>query len=56
MTREATHPGETLREDLEALRTAGKLARQIEVPVNRVTQIVFLSTTAYPGSGTPRPI
>lgn len=41
MKREAVHPGETLREDLEALRmSAGELARQIEVPVKRITQIL----------------
>lgn len=41
MTREPIHPGETLREDLEALgMSAAELARRIEVPVNRVTQIL----------------
>ena len=40
MTREPIHPGETLREDLEALgMSAAELARRIEVPVNRITQI-----------------
>ena len=41
MKREPIHPGETLREDLEALgMSAAELARQIKVPVNRVTQIL----------------
>ena len=41
MTRPAIHPGETLREDLDALgMSAAELARRIEVPVNRVTQIL----------------
>ena len=41
MTREPIHPGETLRDDLEALgMSAAELARQIEVPVNRITQIL----------------
>lgn len=41
MKREPIHPGETLREDLEALgMSAAELARRIEVPVNRVTQIL----------------
>ena len=41
MTREPIHPGETLREDLEAMgMSAAELARRIEVPVNRVTQIL----------------
>ena len=41
MTREPIHPGETLRDDLEALgMSASELARRIEVPVNRVTQIL----------------
>ncbi len=35
------HPGETLREDLEALdMSAAKLARQLKVPVNRITEIL----------------
>ena len=39
--REPTHPGETLREDLSALSmSAAELARRIEVPVNRITQIL----------------
>lgn len=38
--RDPIHPGETLREDLAALgMSAAELARRIEVPVNRVTQI-----------------
>ena len=41
MTREPIHPGETLRDDLEALgMSAAELARRIEVPVNRITQIL----------------
>ena len=41
MTRDPTHPGETLREDLEALgMSAAELARRIEVPVNRITEIL----------------
>ena len=41
MTRDPTHPGETLRGDLEALgMSAAELARRIEVPVNRVTEIL----------------
>ena len=39
--REPIHPGETLREDLDALgMSAAELARRIEVPVNRITQIL----------------
>ena len=39
--REPIHPGETLREDLEALgMSAAELARRIEVPVNRITEIL----------------
>ncbi|MCY4593280.1 MAG: HigA family addiction module antitoxin [Bryobacterales bacterium] len=39
--RDPIHPGETLREDLDALgMSAAELARRIEVPVNRVTQIL----------------
>ena len=35
------HPGETLREDLEELgMSAAELARRIEVPVNRITEIL----------------
>ena len=38
---EPIHPGETLREDLDALgMSAAELARRIEVPVNRITQIL----------------
>lgn len=41
MTRPAIHPGETLREDLDALgMSAAELARRIDVPVNRITQIL----------------
>ena len=41
MTREPIHPGEMLRDDLEALdMSAAELARRIEVPVNRITQIL----------------
>ena len=39
--REPIHPGEMLREDLDALgMSAAELARRIEVPVNRITQIL----------------
>ena len=39
--RDPIHPGETLREDLDVLgMSAAELARRIEVPVNRVTQIL----------------
>jgi len=35
------HPGETLREDLDELgMSTAELARQIEVPVNRITEIL----------------
>ncbi|MXZ81544.1 MAG: HigA family addiction module antidote protein [Gammaproteobacteria bacterium] len=38
---EAIHPGETLREDLDALgMSAAELARRIHVPVNRITKIL----------------
>lgn len=41
MTREAIHPGETLRDDLEALgMSAAELAQWIEVPVDRIMQIL----------------
>jgi addiction module HigA family antidote len=41
MPRTPIHPGETLREDLEALgMSAAELARRIEVPVNRITEIL----------------
>ncbi len=39
--REPIHPGETLREDLEELgMSAAELARQIAVPVSRITEII----------------
>ncbi len=39
--REPIHPGETLREDLDALgMSAAELARRIQVPVNRITRIL----------------
>ncbi len=39
--REPVHPGETLREELDALdMSATELARRIEVPVNRITEIL----------------
>ncbi len=39
--REPIHPGETLREDLEALgMSAAELARRIDVPTNRITGIL----------------
>ena len=41
MGRDPIHPGETLREDLDALgMSAAELARRIEVPVNRITEIL----------------
>ena len=41
MTREPIHPGETLRDDLEALgMSAAELARRLEVRVNRIRQIL----------------
>ena len=39
--RDPIHPGETLREDLDAIgMSAAELARRIEVPVNRITEIL----------------
>lgn len=41
MARTPIHPGETLREDLDALgMSAAELSRQLQVPVNRITQIL----------------
>lgn len=41
MTRTPIHPGETLRDDLDALgMSAAELARQVKVPVNRITGIL----------------
>jgi antitoxin HigA-1 len=41
MARTPIHPGETLRDDLDALgMSAAELSRQIQVPVNRITQIL----------------
>jgi antitoxin HigA-1 len=41
VARTPIHPGETLRDDLEALgMSAAELSRQIAVPVNRITQIL----------------
>ena len=41
MMRDPIHPGGTLREDLDALgMSAAELARRIEVPVNRITEIL----------------
>lgn len=41
MARTPIHPGETLREDLDALgMSAAELARHMDVPVNRVTEIL----------------
>ena len=40
--RDPIHPGETLREDLDALgMSAAELARRIEVPVNCITEILI---------------
>ena len=41
MVRTPIHPGETLREDLDALgMSAAELSRQMRVPVNRITAIL----------------
>ena len=41
MTRPAIHPGEHLQEELEELSmSAAGLARQIDVPANRISQIL----------------
>ncbi len=41
MARTPIHPGETLRDDLDALAmSAAELSRQLAVPVNRITQIL----------------
>jgi len=41
MTRDPIHPGETLSEDLEEIgMSAAELARRIEAPVNRITEIL----------------
>lgn len=41
MTRPAVHPGKALAEELEALGvTPTELARQIDVPPNRISQII----------------
>jgi addiction module HigA family antidote len=41
MTRTAIHPGEHLAEELEVLEmSAAELARKMDVPTNRVTQIL----------------
>jgi addiction module HigA family antidote len=41
MARTAIHPGEHLREEMEILQmSAAELARQIEVPANRITAIL----------------
>lgn len=41
MPRHAIHPGKHLAEQLEALKmSAAKLARQLEVPTNRITHIL----------------
>jgi antitoxin HigA-1 len=41
MARTPIHPGETLREDLDALgMSAAELARRLEVPTNRITAIL----------------
>ena len=41
MARSSIHPGEHLVEELKELRmSAAELARQIDVPVNRVTRII----------------
>lgn len=41
MTRTAIHPGEHLKEELDTLGiSASELARQIDVPPNRITEII----------------
>ena len=41
MPRIPIHPGETLREDLDGLgMSADELARRIDVPVNRITEVL----------------
>lgn len=41
MTRTPIHPGETLRDDLDALgMSAAELARRLEIPTNRITGIL----------------
>ena len=41
MTPMAIHPGEHLAEELEALNmSAAELARQLDVPTNRITSII----------------
>ncbi len=41
MAREAIHPGEVLADELEEIGiTAAELSRQIDVPPNRISQIV----------------
>ena len=41
MTRDPIHPGETLREYLEEIgMSSAELARRIEVPVNRIAEIL----------------
>lgn len=41
MARSAIHPGEHLADELQELGISGtELARQIEVPANRITQII----------------
>lgn len=41
MARGSIHPGETLREDLDALgMSAADLARRIDVPPDRITRIL----------------
>jgi addiction module HigA family antidote len=41
MARMAIHPGEVLAEDLQALdMSAAELSRQIQVPTNRITEIL----------------
>ena len=41
MSRSAIHPGAHLKEELEVLEiSASELARQIDVPANRITEII----------------
>ena len=52
--RDPIHPAETLRDDLDALgMSAAELARRIDVPVNRVTEILD-GRRAVTGDTAPR--
>ena len=57
MARTPIHPGEHLREELEALEmSAAELSRQLGVPTNRVTGILKWPALDHRGHGiAPRP-